>query len=100
MAFDRAQTRTPQTIGRMVIRLTDVPASNVTVDVPGGTETITENAWQSAQYELIVKYDDGTEERRAGDLVLHITTAQRDALMQFMENLRTQAEAQILPTQE
>jgi hypothetical protein len=100
MAFNRAVIRTPVSIGRMVIRLTDVPETSETVDGPDGPETVTEAAWQSAQFELVVEYDDGTTERRAGNLAPHITTAQRDALMQFLSNLRAQAETQILPSQE
>jgi len=52
---------------------------------------------QSANFWLMVRRSDGSTKKLAGDLVPHITVAQRDGLLAFMASLRTQAEAEVLP---
>ena len=52
---------------------------------------------QSAHFWLMVRRSDGSTKKISGDLVPHITVAQRDGLLAFMANLRDQAIAQVLP---
>lgn len=90
--FEREQNRVPVAIGRLYIRLDHVPAQ---YDPDTGDEI--EPASKSAQYEFTVIYSDGSTKRKAGNLVPHITTAQREALLNFVDSLRAQAEQQVLP---
>lgn len=50
-----------------------------------------------ANYSVQVRFSDGSIAVRTGDLVPHITVAQRNALLSFMGTLRTQAIAEFLP---
>lgn len=88
MAFTPESTRTPDAIGNIIITLKD--AVEVTGDDP-------QPAYQSAHFELIVEFDDDSTKHRSGDLVPHITPAERTALTDFMTTLRARAAAQILP---
>jgi len=83
MAFDAEPTRTPVNIGEVTIVLRTDPNDAA--------------QQQGALFEIEVLLSDGTNVNRRGDLVPHITTAQRTALMSFMDSLRTQAETEILP---
>jgi hypothetical protein len=84
MAFTSEPTRTPQEIGNIVVILKDAVASGE------------QPAYQSAHFDVKIILSDGTVITRRGNLVPHITPAVRQALMDFMSDLRTQAEEQIL----
>lgn len=79
MAFDLEPTRTPASIGNVEVILKDSLADG-----------------KSAHFDVIVNFSDGSTVHRRGDLVPHITVAQRDALINFMAGLRVQAETQLL----
>ena len=88
MAFIVEGTDTPTSIGTIVVILKDA--------VDGGEDG--NEAYQSAHFQVAVLNQNGERmETRKGNLVPHITTAQKNALMSFMASLRTQAENQILP---
>jgi len=89
MTFVLETGRTADGIGNIVVILKD--AVEVTGDDP-------QDAYQSAHFQLVVEFDDDSTSQRRGDLVPHITTAERTALMDFMDTLRARAIAQILPT--
>lgn len=57
----------------------------------------TDTLQHAANFDLDVLRSDGSMKRIAGDLIPHITVAQRDALIAFLAALRTQAESQVLP---
>lgn len=82
MAFEPEPTRTPEAIGNIVVILKDAFGES--------------GPYQSAHFDVRIVLSDGREVSRRGDLVPHITPAQRTALMDFMDGLRTQAETQIL----
>lgn len=87
MAFTAPGARTPTSIGRLTVILTDRAAVGE------------EPASQTATYQLTVLDQNGQHIRFGGDtgnLVPHITAAQRNALIAFMADLRAQAEQQIL----
>ena len=84
MAFPREQSLAPQAIGNIVIILKD------------GIAVGQEPAYQSAHFAVKVVFNDGTVIERQGDLAPHITAQQRNALIQFMTDLRVQAGQQIL----
>jgi len=79
MAFSRENTATPQSIRDISIQITDLV-----------------NGSKAATFSVQVLMSDGTMRVRTGDLVPHITTAQRDGLLNFIAALRTQAAGQIL----
>ena len=85
MAFDIAQPKTPESIGRLIINLID--------DVDDQ-----ENPIQTARYRLEVIYSDGSVDRREGDLVPHLDTTQRQGLLALMDDVRAMAETEILPS--
>ena len=81
MAFEQEQPIVPSAIGDISVTLTD----------------FADPAAQSAQFEVQVLDASGKVMRLArGNLALHITTQQRQALMDFMTSLRMQAESEIL----
>lgn len=84
MAFDKEPTRTPMAIRRIVITLED------------GVITSTSETYQTANFEIQIELSDGSAVTRRGNLVPHITAGQRQGLLDFMANLRAQAEAEIL----
>ena len=84
MPLPQAATRTPEAIEDLSITLTDYIATD-------------EPAHQSADYSVQVKYNNGEITVMAGDLVPHLSSAQRTALMGFMDTLRVKAEEEILP---
>lgn len=81
MAFQPQPTITATGIGALVVILKTDPDA----DDP-----------QSAHYQIEIERSDGSRKSLRGDLVPHITAAQRQGLMDFMASLRTQAEEQIL----
>lgn len=85
MAFQQEPTRTPVSIGNLVVILKD------TWDEVG-------QPYQSAHFDIRVELSDGSEVVRRGDLVPHITQQQRQALMDFMAALRLQAMGEVLGT--
>ena len=85
MTFVIEPTRTPDAIQNIVVTLKDAIAHG------------DEDAYKSAHFVVNVLLSDGTVIHRKGDLVPHITVAQRDALMAFMNSLRTQAISEIMP---
>jgi len=84
MAFIQEPTKTPESIGNIVVFLRDGFDNQGT-------------PFQGAKFDVAVMMSDGSEVRRRGDLAPHITPAQRQALMDFMMALRAQAEDEILP---
>jgi len=52
---------------------------------------------QTANFWLLVRRSDGSMKKITGDLVPHITVAQRTGLLSFMDDLRLQAIAEVLP---
>jgi hypothetical protein len=87
MAFTPEPTRTPTEIRDIYVTLKDMVGG--TLEHP--------DPYQEADFAVLVELSDGTNVRRSGDLVPHITPAQRQGLMDFMTALRAQAETQILP---
>ena len=85
MPLPQAATRTPESIEDLSITLTDYIATDE------------EPAHQTADYSVQVRYDDGEIKVLTGDLVPHLSSAQRTALMGFMDTLRVKAEEEILP---
>ena len=86
MAFDRQDTIVAESIGRIMVTLSDAPS--------GGGEDGSEPI-RTAQFDIVVEMSTG-HRRIRGNLVPHLTQAQIQALLDFMANLRTQAENQIL----
>jgi len=84
MAFEPAQTISPSSIGNITITLEDISTGEEAPD-------------QRAAYLVVVWYDDNTRRSRGGNLVPHISTEDRDWLVDFMNRMRAQAEIQILP---
>ena len=86
MAFDPEPSKVPAAIGATIITLKDVPA---TAETP---------AIKAAYFQLDVLDASGVRiNQLSGNLVPHLTQAQIAGQLQFMADLRTQAEAQILP---
>lgn len=83
MAFTLEPSRTPVSIADISIDLFDPE--------PGDGSTA------GATYSVQIRMSDGSVVVRTGNLVPHITTAQRNALMNFMATLRTQAVGEFLP---
>lgn len=84
MSFETEPTKTPESIGDIVVTLID------------GFELESGDPIKSAYFQVEIILSDGTKILRRGNLVPHITAAQRQGLIDFMESLRTQAESQIL----
>ena len=83
MAFERQAARTPTAIGRVEIHLfSPDPTGN---EQPG------------AEYVVQVRYDNGEHHTLRGNLVPHLTQGQIDALLGFMDDMRTKANTEILP---
>jgi len=82
MAFNPEPTITPDHIEAMVVILKTNPYDP--------------DEQQSAHFQIELIRSDGSRKSIRGDLVPHITAAQRQGLMDFMASLRTQAEEQIL----
>ena len=83
MAFPRETPRTPVSIRDISIELSDLVRSG------DGHEC-------EARYAVQVAMSDGSMVVRHGDLLPHITTAQRNSLLAFIQSMRTQANAQII----
>jgi hypothetical protein len=89
MAFDQAGTDTPTSIGLIIVSLKDAITG-------GGPDQ--DQPYQVANFQVEVLDQNGVRmEHKSGDLAPHITAAQRDALMGFLDSLRVQAEQEILP---
>ena len=84
MAFELEPTRTPVSIGNIVVMLKDAVAQGE------------QPASKSAHFEVKVLLSDGTMIQRRGDLVPHLTPQQVQGLINFMNDLRAQAQQQIL----
>jgi hypothetical protein len=81
MAFNPETSLTPVSVGDIAIILTDY------TDQPDG-----------AQFEIQVLQGDGELFRLAtGDLGPHLTETQKSALTSFLADMRTKAEAELLP---
>jgi len=90
MAFELEPVRTPNDIGAIVITLKDAFMTD-----ESGSAVV---PYQSASYQITVVLDDGSNTMRRGNLIPHITPAERQALMDFMDALRVRAAEQILGT--
>lgn len=84
MAFDKASTYIPVAIEDISITLTDY------------IETIERPAHKTAEYSVQVLYSNGMIKVMTGNLVPHLTQGQIDGLMDFMADMRTKAESEIL----
>ena len=85
MAFSQEQSIVPSAIGDFSVQLVDL------IDPPEGEAT------QSASFEIQVLDADGRVMRLVrGDLSLHITPLQRQALMDFMDSLRDKAKTEVI----
>jgi len=87
MAFTPIPTRTPVSIGNIIITLTD----RAEIEQPSGTA-----AGQGATFQVRVLMSDGSIETRQGNLAPHITIAQRNGLLGFLDDIRAQAITQLL----
>lgn len=83
MAFPQEPTRTPTSIADISIELDDI------IDDEGGNN-------YAARYSVQVVMSDGSLRVQRGNLVPHITTNKRNALLAFMQTLRQRAIDQIL----
>lgn len=84
MAFTREVARTPVSIRDIGIELTDLLQADDTHDY-------------AARFSVQVVMSDGSIQVRQGNLLPHITTAQRNGLLSFMQSLQTQVETELLP---
>jgi hypothetical protein len=83
MAFSAEPVLTPTAIGEITVHLHS----------PDPT-TIDESR---ARYTVQVRYSDGSTRVVSGNLVPHLSQAQINGLLGFMDSMRVQAIAQILP---
>lgn len=83
MAFPTQQSKTPDRIAAIEVRLYSPD--------PLGSEA------SGAHYEAQVVYSDGEVRLVSGNLVPHLTQAQINGLLSFMADMRTKANAEILP---
>lgn len=85
MPFGQEPTKTPSEIGTIRVELKDAIAREDQL------------AFQAAYFDVEVLYSDGSQQHKHGKLQNVIMPTQRQALMDFMDSLRAQAEAEILP---
>lgn len=90
MAFTRQPTKTPASIGNVVVILKDWPQR---MSQPGRPAVA---AGQSVHFSVDVVYSDGTQEEVMGDLAPHLSAAQITQLQQFMAAMRAKAVAELL----
>ncbi len=91
MPFDKVTTRTPKSVGAIVITLKDYPANPNT--------TPPTEAMQTAMISVNVLDADGQPlTQYSADLLKHITTAQATTLKNFLTLMRTKATAEVVPT--
>jgi len=83
MAFVKEPVRTP-------VRIAAIEVALYSPD-PLGTESA------GASYAVQVVYSTGEVRALTGNLVPHLTTAQINSLVAFMQVIRTKAESEILP---
>lgn len=83
MAFIEESGRTPVSVDAIAVILKDAFGES--------------GPYQSAHYSVRILFSDGSSAVRKGNLVPHITVDQRNALMGFLDSLRTQAEGEFLP---
>lgn len=83
MAFEREPIRTPVDIGDMQVQL--------------NTANAAEARSPAATFELQIMFDDSSIRVASGDLIPHLTPAQRNSLLSIMADLRVLARSQILP---
>ena len=84
MPLPRQVTKTPDSIEDISIELYQL-------DDGDGTFT------PGARYSVQVRYSDGDLDVITGDLVPHLTPAQINTLLTFIADMRTKAEAEVLP---
>ena len=83
MAFQTEPIRTPTAISDIEVRLYSPD--------PTGNETA------RAEYSVQVRFSDNSVRVVAGDLVPHLSQGQINALLSFMDDMRTKANTEILP---
>lgn len=83
MSFEKEPIRTPAAIADLEVRLYSPD--------PLGTEQA------GAFFSVQVRYNDGSMRVLTGDLLPHISAQRKTSLNQFMNDLRQQAIAEILP---
>lgn len=82
MTFPTEQPKTPTSIGKIEIIL---------VDRDGGSQ-------RGYSYRITVVCDDGSEMVQKGDLEPHLTATELTQTGTFLDNIRTRATSQILPS--
>jgi len=85
MTFTKEPTRVPVAIGNIVITLKDTVVHELD-NVP----------YKAVYYDVEIFMDDGSRVTRHGDLQPHLTTEQKQALLNFVEDMRTKAETEFL----
>ena len=93
MAFPRETARTAASIRDISIELADILSPGFDLN-ENGIEVPRER--YRATFNVQIVMSDGSVVVRRGNLVPHTTTAQRNALVAFVQSLRAQAEAQLL----
>lgn len=84
MAFNPEPTAIPESIRNFYVILKSIKNADNSIS-------------KYADFDIEVVMSDATVRQRSGNLIPHITVAQRNALNSFLDSLRTQAEDQILP---
>lgn len=82
MAFSEEPTRTPNAIGAIDIKIHTTGPSGA-----GG----------AVDYSVKIVFSDGSVVVRSGDLLPHLSQAQINGLISFMNDMRTKAESEFLP---
>jgi len=93
MPFPEIPPRTPAAIGRIRILLEQVPAYTDADGNPVAEE-------KNVQYDIAILDQDGKRiatPHDRGDLIPFLTVAQRNGLLNFINDIRAQAEAEFLP---
>ena len=102
MPLDRLTTQIPSTIGDLTISLRErvipaVPARTL----PDGTviPAVAEQLVRAADAEVVILDQDGrVMQVWRGDLIPHLTDAQKVWLVQFVTDMRAKAVSELLPT--
>jgi len=83
MAFERQSARTPVAIAGIEIRLFSPDPASARPS--------------SADFSVQVRYSDDSVDAVRGNLVPHLSQGQINALLSFMDDMRTKANTEILP---
>lgn len=86
MSFEREPKRIASSIADVSIHLFD-PDPNVKKEL---------KELQTIRYGVQIKYDNGEIKGKSGDLIPHLTSAQKKYFITFMSKLRTKVESEII----